>query len=66
MEGSKDRSAKRTIRATKAQTVILQDAFTQSNIASPEELKTLSEKTGLYVFLFFFAIQGKRLNTDAR
>ena len=40
------------VRANKAQTVILQDAFTRSNAASPEELKTLSEKTGLYVFPF--------------
>ena len=55
MDGSryKGRSAKRAaVRANKAQTMILQDAFTQSNVASPEELKTLSEKTGLYVFPF--------------
>lgn len=51
---SKGRRAKGVVvrRANKAQTVILQDAFTQSNIASPEQLKTLSEKTGLYVFPF--------------
>ena len=62
MEGSKSKGqrAKRvvTVRANKAQTVILQDAFTQSNIASPEELKTLSEKTGLYV-LFPFCHPGQ-------
>jgi hypothetical protein len=53
MENSKGWSGKRiTVRASKAQTVILQEAFTRSNIASPEELKTLNEKTGLYVFLF--------------
>lgn len=55
MDGSryKGRSAKRAaVRANKAQTMILQDAFTQSNIASPEVLKTLREKTGLYVFFF--------------
>ena len=56
MEGSrsKGQKAKRvvTVRANKAQTVILQDAFTRSNTASPEELKTLSEKTGLCVFPF--------------
>lgn len=53
MEGSKSkgRSIKRVaVRANNAQTVILQDAFTRSKAASPEELKTLSEKTGLYVF----------------
>jgi hypothetical protein len=57
MDGSKSngRSTKKVVtvrRANKAQTVILQDAFTQSNVASPEELKALSEKTGLYVFPF--------------
>ena len=55
MEGSKSKvkNAKRVaVRANKAQTVILQDAFTRSNVTSPEELKTLSEKTGLYVFPF--------------
>ena len=55
MEGlkSKGRSVKRVaVRANKAQTLILQDAFTRSNVASPEDLKTLSEKTGLYVFPF--------------
>lgn len=50
---SKGRIVKKVVvRANKAQTVILQDAFTRSNAASPEELKTLSEKTGLYVFPF--------------
>ena len=66
MDGSKfkGRSANRvTIRANKAQTVILQDAFTQSNVASPEKLKTLSEKTGLYVFSFL-SIWGKHLILD--
>ena len=50
---SKGKIVKRVVlRANKAQTVILLDAFTRSNAASPEELKMLSEKTGLYVFLF--------------
>ena len=65
MDGSKSKgsSAKRVaIRANKAQTVILQDAFTQSNIASPEVLKTLREKTGLYVF--FFVIWRRDLMLD--
>ena len=56
MDGSKSKgkSVKRVaVRANKAQTVILQDAFTRSNAASPEELKTLSEKTGLYVFSLY-------------
>ena len=54
MEGSKAKggSVKRVVRANKAQTVMLQDAFARSNAASSEELKTLSEKTGLYVFSF--------------
>jgi hypothetical protein len=55
MEGSKYKGkiVKRvTVRANKAQTVILQDAFARSTAASLEELKTLSEKTGLYVFSF--------------
>jgi hypothetical protein len=51
MEESKGRR-RMTLRATKAQTMILQDSFMRSDIASPEELKTLNEKTGLYVFLF--------------
>lgn len=56
MEESKGSVAKRTIvRANKAQTVILKGAFTQSNVLSPEELKALSEKTGLYVFPLFVA-----------
>jgi hypothetical protein len=55
MEESKSKGGslkKAFVRANKAQTVILQDAFTQSNVVSPEELQTLSEKTGLYVFPF--------------
>ena len=48
---SKGKGVKRVaIRANRVQTVMLQDAFTRSNAASLEELKTLSEKTGLYVF----------------
>ena len=50
------------VRANKAQAMILRDAFTRSNIASPEELRTLSEKTGLYVFPF--VIQGSHLMLD--
>jgi len=52
MDGSTSKGRRVAIRANKVQTVILQDAFTRSNVASPEELKTLSEKTGLYVFPF--------------
>jgi hypothetical protein len=39
-----------TVRANHTQTVMLRDAFTQSNTISPEDLKALSEKTNLYVF----------------
>ena len=47
MENSTKRT---TVRANHAQTVMLRDAFTQSNTISPDDLKTLSEKTNLYVF----------------